>query len=66
VNATQHGGWTALHSAAQNDDFEAVQLLLSLGADVKARADNNQTALDLALTKGHASIVQLLEEHGAA
>jgi ankyrin repeat protein len=36
-----------------------------LGADVKARAENNQTALDLALTKGHPGVVELLEQHGA-
>jgi ankyrin repeat protein len=66
VNARQHGGWTALHAAAQSDDFELAMLLISQGADVKARADNHQSPLDLALTKGHAAIVQLLEEHGAA
>lgn len=65
ANSRQHGGWTPLHAAAQNDDYELARLLISFGADVKARADNQQTAHDLALTKGHASIVQLLEEHGA-
>ena len=53
-NARQEGGWTALHAAAQNGDREIVELLLAHGADLKARADNNQGALDLALQKGHA------------
>jgi ankyrin repeat protein len=40
-------------------------LLISRGADVHARASNNQNALDLALTKGHQAVVNLLDEHTA-
>src|SRR5580658_1801588 len=52
VSARQHGGWTALHAAAQSSDLAMAEILISSGADVSARADNNQCALDLALTKG--------------
>ncbi len=61
ANARQHGGWTALHAAAQNGDVESATLLLAHGAEAYGRADNNQAPLDLALTKGHQAIVDLLE-----
>jgi uncharacterized protein len=64
VNARQHGGWTALHGAAQNGDRAIVELLIANGADINARAENNQSALDLALTRGNQEIVALLEELG--
>ena len=65
VNASQHGGWTPLHASAQNGDAAMVALFLEQGADVNARAENQQRAIDLALTKGHQEIVNLLEQHGA-
>jgi uncharacterized protein len=65
VNARQHGGWTALHGAAQSGSRDIVQLLLAHGADPNLRADNNQAALDLALMKGHHEIAALLEGSGA-
>jgi ankyrin repeat protein len=66
VNAQQHGGWTPLHSVAQNGDVEFARLLAEAGADVNARADNQQRPLDLALTKGHQAMVDFLETHGAS
>jgi ankyrin repeat protein len=54
-----------LHSAAQNGDLQMAEVLLAAGADVQARAENNQSALDLALTKGHQGLVDLLEKNGA-
>lgn len=66
VNARQHGGWTALHAAAQNGDTGLAQLLIAAGADVTARADNQQNPLDLALTKGHRPMVEILEHYGAS
>jgi uncharacterized protein len=62
VNATQQGGWTALHGAAQNGDRELVELLLAKGADLQLRADNGQTALDLALLKGRQDVADLLDQ----
>lgn len=63
VNARQEGGWTPLHSASQNGDVEMARLLIAAGADVEARADNQQNAMDLALTKGHQAVVELLDEY---
>lgn len=65
VNARQHGGWTALHASAQNGDVALAELLIAAGGDVKARADNNQSPLDLALTKAQQPMVDLLEHYGA-
>ena len=66
VNARQHGGWTALHAAAQNGDTELAELLIAAGADVKARADNNQNPLDMAMTKAHQPMVEILEHYAAS
>ncbi len=41
-------------------------MLVAAGADVSARAENNQRPLDLALTKGQQQMVEFLEAHGAA
>jgi len=54
-----------VHAAAQNGDLAMAEILVSAGADVSVRADNNQCALDLALTKGHQKMVEFLEAHGA-
>lgn len=62
VNQPQQQGWCPLHAAAQHGDAETVKLLLENGADRTARADNSQTASDLAMLKGHAGVVALLEE----
>lgn len=62
INATQAGGWTALHAASQNGDFEMAKVLLSNGANPNLRADNGQLPLDLALGNGHKPIVDLLME----
>ncbi len=40
-----------------------VRLLIAAGADVQARAENQQNALDLALTKGHQAVVEVLEAY---
>ena len=64
VNATQEGGWTALHSAAQAGNREMMEALLAGNANLKVRATNNQSPMDLAMLKGHADIVELLEQLG--
>jgi ankyrin repeat protein len=42
-----------------------VEMLIAHGADLNARADNNQCALDMALMRGHQDIADLLEGLGA-
>jgi len=65
ANAGISGGWTPLHSAAQNGDLESARALLAGGADASARADNQQKPLDLALTQGRQAMVEFLEAVGA-
>lgn len=48
VDARQHGGYTALHAAAQNGDLPLVELLLAHGADRTLRTDDNKSAADFA------------------
>jgi ankyrin repeat protein len=43
VDATQHGGFTALHSACQNEDRASIELLLARGADIAKPADDGRT-----------------------
>lgn len=64
VNAVQGGGWTALHSAALAGNRAMLEELLANGADTGIRAENNQTPLDLALSKGHEEVAALLENVG--
>ena len=52
ANAAQQGGWTPLHQAADNNNPDLVAILLVHYADPFARADNGQTALDMALARG--------------
>ena len=47
VDATQHGGFTALHSACQNEDQAAIELLLARGADIAKPADDGRTPASL-------------------
>src|SRR4051794_15923255 len=60
VNATQHGGWTALQGAANSGDARLAELLLSSGADPSAISDNGSTALSLATAGNHADVVEVL------
>jgi ankyrin repeat protein len=60
VNATQHGGWTALQGAAQRGDAKLTELLLANGADRKAVSENGSTALTLAAQGNHVEVVDLL------
>jgi len=64
-DATQEGGWTALHAAAQNGDRAMIEVLLAHQAGLNVRAGNNQGPLDLALLKGHHEVAALLEQLGA-
>jgi ankyrin repeat protein len=47
VDATQHGGFTALHAACQNEDQASIELLLARGADTAKPADDGRTPASL-------------------
>jgi ankyrin repeat protein len=49
VNGRGEGGFTALHSAAQNGDEEFARLLLERGADPSLAADDGKRAADYGL-----------------
>jgi ankyrin repeat protein len=66
VNAAQHGGYTALHSAAQHGSVELIDLLLDHGADPGAAAEDGRRAVDFAREKGHGAAAAHLRSRGAA
>jgi len=63
-------GYTALHWAVDNDDRDAVRLLLDAGADVNRAASfdahSGVTALHLAAQDGRTDVASDLLRHGAA
>ena len=54
-----------MHSAANSNHKEVVELLITAGADVNAVNLRGQTALDLAESKEQKEIADLLRKHGA-
>ena len=59
-------GWTALHHAAHNGDFESAQILIKDGnATVNAYSNQQRTPLHLAALNNHKQIIQLLLSNGA-
>jgi ankyrin repeat protein len=48
VDATQHGGYTALHEACLNKDQASIDLLLARGADLNKAAADGRTAAAIA------------------
>ena len=61
VNATQQGGYTALHQAADRGHEAVVKVLLGAGARADARSAAGRTPADHARAKGHARIAALLK-----
>lgn len=60
VNAKAKDGRTALHVAAAEGNFGAVQQLLASNADRKAKDEKGRTPLDLAKERKHTAVVKLL------
>ena len=63
VNVQPAGRFTALHQACEAGDAEAVQYLLSKGADVLLTTRDGQTAMDLAIKHGKKDVVRVINEH---
>ncbi|HYW13204.1 MAG TPA: ankyrin repeat domain-containing protein [Longimicrobium sp.] len=66
VNARQHGGYTALHSAAQHGSIELIDLLLGAGAEPDLAAEDGRRPIDFARETGHAEAAAHLVSRGAA
>ena len=47
VEREGQGGWTPLHSAAENADLESIKALRAVGADPEAVNDEGRTPADL-------------------
>ncbi|HDR3887094.1 TPA: ankyrin repeat domain-containing protein [Bacillus cereus] len=62
VNAVQSGGWTGLHEAALLGNEEIIILLLENGANKMIKKNDGKTAYDIALAKGHESLLHHLQE----
>ncbi len=58
-------GWTALHFAVVNGDYDLVKYLLSNGANVNHTSDEGSTALSLARQEKYKEIISLLKNKGA-
>ena len=60
MNAKSRSGWTPLHLAAANGHKEIVELLISKGADLNAKAVTGDTPLD----EADGETADLLRKHG--
>jgi uncharacterized protein len=60
VNATQRGGFTALHEAAFKNDRALANLLLAHGADPALRTSEGETAEAIATRLGHTQLARRL------
>lgn len=60
-DAQQHGGFTALMSAAMHGELELTNLLLRHGADRRLESDDGRTAADMAGEGGHDEVVEALQ-----
>jgi len=56
-------GLTAMHMAALNDDVKGVELLLRYGADKDCKAEDGQTALDMARSEKAEAVMVLLSQY---
>ncbi|KAB8244890.1 hypothetical protein BDV35DRAFT_381881 [Aspergillus flavus] len=65
INKKDSTGATALMWASYNGYYEAVEMLLSKGADINAQGRQYETALQVACCRGHDQVVQILLEKGA-
>lgn len=65
VHATDRDGYTPLHKACYNDNFEMAQILLKYKADPNRRTEFKWTPLHSACKWNHAKLAALVLQHGA-
>ena len=56
-------GWTPLHCACSNGSKQCVKKLLAHGANTTIKNYLEDTPLDVAITKNHSAVIDLLIEH---
>jgi uncharacterized protein len=61
VNHRSHGGFTAAHIAAENDDVGVLEQLKAAGADLTIKAAGGKTPSDVAAEGGHEAARRWLE-----
>jgi ankyrin repeat protein len=66
ADAVQHGGWTALMSAAHRGDEPLVELLLDHGADPLKKADDGRDAVAMADQGGFGALAERLKSAARA
>ena len=64
VNEVDDKGRTPLHNAARAGFTEVIKLLLSAGANVNIRMENDATPLALAVKKKRQAAIEILQAHG--
>lgn len=65
VDVYDRDGYTALHKASYNNNYEMAQLLLRYNANIEARTEMQWTPLHSAAKWNNARMVGLLLQHGA-
>lgn len=64
IKSQDKDGDRAVHHAAFGDEPGVMSLVAGAGADLNARNKRRQTALHIAVNKGHAGVVKILLELG--
>lgn len=65
VNATDRDGYTPLHKACYNSNYELAQILLEYKADPNARTEFQWTPLHSACKWNNSRLAALVLQHGA-
>ena len=63
-NATQQGGFTALHEAARKGNLALIALLRKYGADLRLANAEGERAVDLARANAHPAAARMLDLDG--
>ena len=61
-NIADKFGWTVVHQCAYNGDLPLMEMLVRKGANIRLRNRRNQLPVEIAAIRGHAPLVQYLEE----
>jgi len=65
INRLDGNGYTRLHYAVQNGNYQTVERLISEGADINVKDRWDETPLSIAASRGHKSIFEMLLDRGA-